>query len=77
MTDFTCAEFRRRRDKFQKERRQQALPLLHEQLSAVIKDIAALKAHRGERANLGLEEDIKALGFEQQYIQAQISVIED
>lgn len=48
------ADFRVLRDRYQRERRQLALPVLREQWNALSVQIGGLKAHRGARVNVGL-----------------------
>lgn len=69
-------DFRLLRDAYQRERRESVYSLLCKQQSKLQKDMKTLKSQRGERVNVALEEDVKALGFKLQDVGYQVSAIE-
>lgn len=79
MTDFTCAVFRRRRDAFQRERREGVIDGLRAQLAALEAQVSKLKAKRqkaDKHHQQSISDELKPVEYECQYFSGQVSAIE-
>jgi len=79
MTDFICAEFRRRRDAFQRERREGVIDGLRAQLATLEAQVSKLKV-RWQKADKhhqqSISDELKPIEYECQYFSGQVSAIE-